>query len=104
MVLPFGTTYATADFQWYINAIREVVEDCASAYLHDVLIYKNLEREHVELVKWVMQHVLEAGLHLNIEKHESHKETVQYLGLYTSTKGISTDPDKVETIQNCRRE
>ena len=55
----------------------------------------------MEHVKWVMQHLLEAGLNLKPEKCEFHKETVRYLGFIISTQGISMDEDKVETVRNC---
>jgi hypothetical protein len=48
--------------------------------------------------------LLEAGLYLKPEKCEFHKETVTYLGLIISTKGISMDDDKIETVRNWSRE
>jgi hypothetical protein len=51
-----------------------------------------------------MQRVLEAGLYLKPEICEFHKETVRYLGLIISTKGISMDEDKVETVLNWTKE
>jgi hypothetical protein len=69
-----------------------------------VLIYSDSEEEHVGHVKWIMQRLLEAGLYLKPEKCEFHKETVWYLGLIISTKGISMDEDKVENVWNWSRE
>jgi len=104
-VTQFGTTNAPADFQGYINsAIREALDDFASAYLDDVLIYSDSEEEHIGHVKWIMQWLLKAGLYLKPEKCEFHKEIVRYLGLIISTKGISMDEDKVETVRNWSRE
>jgi hypothetical protein len=104
-VMQFGTTKSPADFQGYINnAIRESLDDFASAYLDDVLIYSDSKKEHVGHVKWIMQRLLEAGLYLKPEKCQFHKETVRYLGLIISTKGISMDEDKVETARNWSRE
>jgi len=103
-VMQFGTINAPADFQGYINnAIREALDDIASAYLDDVLIYSDSEEEHISHVKWIMQRLLEAGLYLKPEKCEFHKKTVRYLGLIISTKGISKDVDKVETVRNWSR-
>jgi hypothetical protein len=48
--------------------------------------------------------LLEAGLYLKPEKCEFHEETVRYLGLILSTKGISIEEYKVETVQNWSRE
>jgi len=67
-------------------------------------MYSDSEEEHVEHVKWVMQRLLEAGLCLKPEKCNFYKETVRYLGLIISTKGISMDEDEVETVRNCSRE
>jgi len=104
-VMRFGTTNAPPDFEGYINnTIREALDDFASAYLDDVLIYSNFEEEHVGHVKWIMQRLLEAGLYLTPEKCEFHKETVRYLGLIISTEGISIDEDKVQTVRNWSRE
>jgi len=103
--MQFGTTNAPADFQGYINnAIREALDDFASAYLDDVIIYSDLEEEHVNHVEWIMQWLLEAGLYLMPEKCEFHKETVRYLGSIISTKGISMDEDTIGTVWNWSRE
>jgi len=55
-VMQFGTTNAPADFQGYINnALREALDDFASACLDDILIYTDSEEEHVGHVQWIMQ-------------------------------------------------
>jgi len=99
--MQFGTTNTPADFQGYIsNAIREALDDFASAYLNNILIYSDSEEEHVDHVKWIMQRLLKAALYLKPEKCEFHKETVRCLRLIISTNGISMDEDKVETVRN----
>ena len=62
-VMQLHTTNAHAEFQGYINnTIREALDDFASAYLGDILIYSGSEEKQKEYVKWVMQRLLEAGL------------------------------------------
>jgi len=103
--MQFGTTNTAADCQGYINnAIREALDDFVSAYLDNVLIYSHSEEEHVRHTKWIMQQLLEAGLHLKPEKCKSHKVPVRYLGLIISTKSISMDGDKFETVRNLSQE
>jgi len=51
-----------------------------------------------------MQRSLDAGQYLKPEKCELHKEIVRYLGSIISTRGISMDEDKVETVPNWGRE
>ena len=72
--------------------------------MDDILIYSDSEEEHVGHLQWIMQRLLEAGLYLKPEKCEFHKQTVRYLGLIISTKGISMDEDKGETVRNWNRE
>jgi hypothetical protein len=99
--MQFGTTNAPADFQGYSNnAIREALDDFASEYFDEVQIYSYSEKEHVGHIKWIMQRLLEAGLYLKLEKCKFHKDTVRYLGLIISTKGISMDEDMIETVRN----
>jgi hypothetical protein len=99
--MQFGTTNAPADFQGYINnAIREALDDIATAYLDDVLIYSDSEEEHVSHVKWIMQWLLEVGLYLKPEKCKLPKETVRYLGLIIPTKRISMDEGMAKTVRN----
>jgi hypothetical protein len=47
---------------------------------------------------------LEAGLYVKPEKCEFHMETVRYLGLIISTKGIFMNEDKIQTVWNWSRE
>jgi hypothetical protein len=51
-----------------------------------------------------MERLLKAGVYLNPERCEFHKQNVKYLGLIISTKGVSMDPDKVDTVRNWSRE
>jgi hypothetical protein len=79
-VIQSGTTNAQADFQGYINnAIREALDDLASAYSDDVLIYNDSGEEHVRHVKWIMQPLWDARLYLKPVKCEFLEETVTYL-------------------------
>jgi len=73
-------------------------------HLDNVLIYSNSEEEHVGHVKWIMQRLLEAELYMKPDNCRFHKETVRYLRLVISTKGISMNEDKVGTVRNRSRE
>lgn len=97
----FGTTHAPADFHRYIiNGIREVLDDCVSTYLDDVLVYSDSKDDHVGHVECIMQRLLEAAWYLKPQKCKFHMETIRYLAVIISTQGISRDEDIVETVQN----
>jgi len=72
--------------------------------LEDISTYSTLKEEHVEHMKWVIKHFLEAGLYLNLEKCECRQETVKYLGLVIIKKGISMEENKVDTVLNWRQQ
>jgi len=80
------------------------MDDCAPACLDDILMYSDMEEEHLEHARWVMQHLLQSALFLNLENCEFHKQTVRYLGLITTTKRISMGEDKVHTVTDLRHE
>ena len=56
MVCPFGLSGAPATFQRYINTLlRKQLDDFASAYMDDVIIYSNGTREdHFRKVRIVL--------------------------------------------------
>lgn len=59
---------APVDFQGYINnTIQEAMENLASAYLDEILIYNNSGDEYEEHVKRVLEHLVKAGLYLKPE-------------------------------------
>jgi pentose-5-phosphate-3-epimerase len=99
--MQFRTTNAPVDFQVYINdTIREALDVFVSAYFDDILMHSDSMEEHEQHIKWIMECLLQAGLYFKPEKCEFHKDTVKYLGLVISTKGISMDQDKIEKVKN----
>jgi len=88
----------------FFRSVKQGMLTIFKASLYDILIYSDSEEEHEQHVKWVMQRLLEAGLYLEPERCKFHKETVSYLGLIISTKGISMDEDTVQMVGNWTRE
>lgn len=101
VVMPFGLCNAPGTFQSFINAtLREYLDDFATAYLDDILIYSDTREEHIEHVNKVLDRLEKAGLFLEIDKCEFFVAEVKYLGLIVKTEGIKMDPVKVEAIVN----
>ncbi|KAF5507206.1 Transposon Tf2-8 polyprotein [Colletotrichum aenigma] len=82
LIVPFGLTGAPATFQRYINSVlREYLDDFATAYTDNVLIYSNsLRQDHEAKVKLVLRKLAAAGLHLDPHKCAFSVKTVKYLG------------------------
>ena len=101
VVMPFGLCNAPGTFQSYINdALREFLDDFASAYLDDCLVFSDTLEEHIEHVKKVLHKLQEAGLQLDIDKCEFHVQETKYLGLIITPEGIKMDPQKIQAIQD----
>lgn len=99
--MQFETTNAATDCQGYINnPIREALDDIASTYLDNTLICSDSEEEHEQHVKWVMQHLLQAGHYMKPEKCKFHNKTIRYLGLIKSMTEISMYVVNIERVRN----
>jgi hypothetical protein len=102
LVVPFGLCNAPAAFQGYINkALFDFLDDGASAYLDDVVVYAGEERkEHAAYVRRVIQRLHEHGLPIDILKCKFFVKEVKYLGIIiVAGVGIKMDPEKVQAIQ-----
>ena len=97
--MPFGLTNAPATFQNFINnALSPYLDNFATAYLDDILIYSNNLQEHQDHVKKILAALTKQGLHLKPDKCEFHAQEVEYLGLIVGTEEIKMDQVKVESI------
>jgi hypothetical protein len=99
-VVPFGLTNGPATFQRYINDVfLDCLDDFLTAYLDDLLIYSENERDHEIHVKKVLTRLREAGLQVDIKKSEFHVQKTKYLGFIVGTNGIEVDPEKVAVVK-----
>ena len=104
LVCPFGLSGAPATFQRYINTLlRKFLDDFASAYMDDVIIYSDGTREdHFRKVRTVLRALWDGGLYLDPKKSEFAQKRIKYLGfiVHADGKGVGPDEEKVETIRN----
>ena len=99
LVMPFGLTNAPVMFQNFINnALPPYLDNFATAYVDDILIYSNNLQEHQHHGKRILAALTEQGLHLKPDKCKFHPQEVKYLGLIVGAKGIKMDHVKVESI------
>lgn len=101
LVTPFGLTGAPATFQRYINWIlRDELDICCSAYIDDVVIYSDTQKEHRDAVLRIIRKLANAGLQLDFDKSEFEAGTIKYLGYLVKTGwGLQADPAKLEAIR-----
>ncbi len=98
-VLPFGLCNGPATFQRYINEVLfDLLDECCTAYVDDILIYSKDAAEHQKHVRQVFSRLRAAGLQVDIKKSEFSVTRTKFLGFIISTHGLAVDPDKIEAI------
>ena len=99
--MPFGLTNAPATFQHLMeNCLGELHLNWCIIYLDDIIIFSDNPKEHLHWLSGVLAKLDKAGLKLKPNKCEFFKTKITYLGHIVSSKGIETDPKKVEAVKN----
>jgi hypothetical protein len=97
--MPFGVTNRPATFQRFINmTLGEYLDDFATTFIDDILIYSKTKEEHIEHVRKVLQRLQDAGLQASLGKCEFHTQTTRFLGFIIGTDGIKVDPEKIAIL------
>jgi uncharacterized protein (DUF362 family) len=98
--MPFSLTNAPAQFQAYIHQVLAgLVNVTCIMYLDNILIFSNLEEEHVRHIKEVLRRLRDAKLYLKLPKCKWHTQRTKYLGYVVTPKGIEINQERVKTIQ-----
>src|SRR2546421_1374726 len=97
--MSFGLTNAPVTFQELINhVLYDHLDKYVIAYLDDILIFSDNEKDHERHVKKVLRRLQEKNLYLKSEKCEFHKQQVKYLEHIVTTNRLEMDPEKVKTV------
>ena len=101
LVTSFGLTGTLATFQRYINWVfHDELDICCSAYIDDVVIYNDTQKEHRSVVLRIIRKLADAGLQLDFDKNEFERGNIKYLGyLIEIDRGLRADPEKLEAIR-----
>ena len=99
--MPFGLTNAPATFQRLIEScLGDLHLNWCIIYLDDIIVFSKTPREHIERLMGVFAKLVQAGLKLKPKKCEFFKLKIAYLGHIASSRGIETDPKKVEAVRS----
>ncbi|CUA70421.1 Transposon Tf2-7 polyprotein [Rhizoctonia solani] len=89
-VMPFGLRNAPTAFQHFMNDIlRDLLDVTVIVYLDDILIFSKEPEEHRGHVREVLKRLQDNQLFCKASKCFFNTDTVEYLGIMISPKGIS---------------
>jgi len=99
-VMFFGMTNSSATFQTMMNDIFRtlIAKGIVVVYLDDILIFTEMEEEHEQVVRRILEVLAEHKLFLRPEKCEFHRKRIEYLRLVISENKVEMDPVKVAGV------
>ena len=68
------------------------------AYLDNIIIYFNIEKEYKKHIKWVLKRLYKENIPVTIEKCEFHTKKTDFMGFIIELGQINMDLKKVEAI------
>lgn len=96
----FELTNASTTFQVYINKILiGLIDIFCVIYLDNILIYFSFLKKHQHYVKQILKMLRRYKLYTNLKKCVFYTNQVEFLEFIVSTKRISIDLHKIETIK-----
>ena len=99
--MPFGLCNAPATFERLMEQILNGLNwRTCLVYLDDIIVTGKTFDEHLDNLREVFERIRNAGMKLSPKKCFLFKKEVKYLGHIVSSSGISTDPEKLETVTN----
>lgn len=102
--MPFGLCNAPSTFQRLMQRMfGDQQHQSLLLYLDDIVVFSSSFAQHLERLEVVLRRLHTEGLKAKLEKCFFFREEVGYLGHVISSKGVSTDPAKVEAVANWQR-
>ena len=100
-VMPFGLCNAPATFERLMDKVLTGLHwETLLVYLDDLIIFGKSIPEELTRLRQVFHRLRQANLKLKPKKCDLFKTKVSYLGHEVSSSGISTQPEKTETIES----
>ena len=70
------------------------------AYLDNIIIYLNSEKEYKEHIKWVLSRLYKKNIPVIIEKCKFYTKKTDFVGFIIKLRQISMDLKKIKAIVN----
>jgi len=99
--MSFGLCNAPATFERLMEKVlQKLLSKICLVYLDDVIIFRKSFKEMIGNLKKIFLQLQMANLKINPEKRVLFRKRINFLGHVMSAEGITTDPKKIETVQD----
>ena len=103
-VMPFGLTNALVAFMDLMHKVfQPYLDQFVVVFVDDIFIYSQLEREHEDHLRIVLQLLRDHQLYAKFSKCEFWLTEVRFLGHVVSASEVSVDLEKVEAVMSWER-
>jgi predicted aspartyl protease/transposase InsO family protein len=98
-VMPFGVKNAPGSFQREMRRVLSAkLNKGVYVFIDDIIVYSRTEKEHIELIDWVLSRIEAEAYYAHPKKCEFLKDEVNFLGHVVGRAGVSMQQHKVEAI------
>jgi len=66
--------------------LKEYLDKFVMAYLNDIIIYLDLEKEHKEHIKWVLEIPSKKNIPIAIKKYKFYIKKIDFVGFIIKLK------------------
>ena len=80
--------------------LGEHLDKFIMAYLDNIIIYFNSEKEHFQYIEWVLQRLADKKILVAIKKYKFHTTKTKFCGFIIKLRKLNMDPKKIEAIVN----
>lgn len=101
VVVPFELTTSAQAMQKLMDRLFH--DDSVFIYLDDIIIVSESFDERVRALNNVYNKLKSDGLTINMSKCNFCRPSLKYLGHVIDSKGLRTDPEKVECVANYKQ-
>ncbi|KAG1952465.1 interleukin-1 receptor accessory protein-like 1-A [Pimephales promelas] len=99
--MPFGLCNAPGTFQRLMQRLfGDQQNQSLLLYLDDIVVFSSTVQQHLDRLEVVLCRLQRENLKAKFTKCAFFQEEVRYLGHVISSKGVATDPSKVEVVAN----
>lgn len=97
--MPFGLCNAPSTFQRLMERLfGDQRHQSVLLYLDDIIVFSSSVQQHLQRLRVVLGRLKTEGLKVKLEKCAFFQEEVSYLGHVISSRGVATDPKKIEAV------